>query len=86
MYINMHECLDWDILLDRGEGVVQYAELLNAALCLRNFIYKGPKMKSCSACRPDQAQSNGPTLRSVANFHIELEQFSCSLTATYACI
>ena len=47
----------------------------------RIFIYKGPKMKLGSVCRADQAQFNGPTLRSLANFHIELEQFSCSLTA-----
>ena len=51
------------------------------AVCLRIFIYKGPKMKFGSVCRADRAQSNGPTLRSLANFHIELEQFCCSLTA-----
>ena len=56
-------------------------ELPNAAVCLRIFIYEGPKMKLCSVCREDRAQSNGPTLRSLANFHIELEQFCCSLTA-----
>ena len=38
-------------------------------------------MKLGSVCRAYQAQSNGPTLRSLANFHIELEQFCCSLRA-----
>ena len=28
-------------------------------------------------CRADRAQSNGSTLRSLASFHIELEQFCC---------
>ena len=37
-------------------------------------------MKLGSACRADRAQSNGPILRSLANFHIELEQFCFSLT------
>jgi hypothetical protein len=32
-------------------------------------------MKLGSVCRADRAQSNGPTMRSLANFHIELEQF-----------
>ena len=27
-------------------------------------------MKLGSVCRPDRTQSNGPTLRSLANFHI----------------
>ena len=58
-----------------------YANLLNAAVCLRIFIYKGPRMKLCSVCGADRAQSNGPTLRPLANFHIELEQFCCSFTA-----
>ena len=50
--------------------------------CLRIFIYKGPKTKLGSVCRADRAQSNGLliTLRPLANFHIELEQFCCSLT------
>ena len=47
---------------------------------LRFFIYKETKTKLGSVCRADQAQSNGPTLRSLANFHIDLEQFCCSLT------
>ena len=46
-----------------------------------NFHFKGPKMKLGSVCRADQAQSKGPTLRSLANFNIELEKFCCSLTA-----
>ena len=28
-----------------------------------------------SVCRADQMQSNGPILMSLANFHIDLEQF-----------
>ena len=48
---------------------------LNAAVCLRICINKGSKMKLCSVCRADRAQSNGPTVRSLANFHIEVEQF-----------
>ena len=32
-----------------------------------------------SVCRADRAQSNGPTLRPLANFHIELEQFAVQL-------
>ena len=55
--------------------------LLNDAVYLGIFIYKGTKTKLGSVCRVDQMQSNGPTLRSLANFHIELEQFCCSLTA-----
>ena len=39
-------------------------------------------MKLGSVCRADRAQSNGSTLRSLASFHIELEQFCCSLTTT----
>ena len=45
----------------------------NAAVCLKIFIYKGPKMKLGSVGRADRAQSNDPVLRSLANFHIELE-------------
>ena len=56
-------------------------ELLNAVVFLRIFIYNGAKMKLGSVCRADQAQSNCSTIRSLANFHIELEQFCCSLTA-----
>ena len=55
--------------------------LLNDAVYLRIFIYKGTKTKLGSVCRAHQMQSNGPTLRSLANFHIELEPFCCSLTA-----
>ena len=36
-------------------------------------------MKLGSACRADRAQSNGPTVRSLANFHIELEKFAVHL-------
>ena len=43
-------------------------------------------MKFGSVCRADRAQSNGPALRSLANFNIESEQFCCSLTAALACI
>ena len=57
------------------------AQQLNDAVYLRFFIYKGTKTKLGTVCRADQMQSNGPTLRSLANFHIELEQFCCSLTA-----
>ena len=32
-------------------------------------------MKYGSVCRADRTQSNGSTLRCLANFHIELEQF-----------
>ena len=53
--------------------------LLNAAVCSTFFIYKGTKMKLGSTCRADRAQSSGPTIRSLANFYIELEQFCCSL-------
>ena len=53
----------------------------NAAVYLGIFIYKGTKTKLGSVCRADRAQSNGPTLRSLATFHIEFEQFRCSLTA-----
>ena len=67
-------------LLERHDAHVQ-AELLNAAVCLRIFIYKGPTTKLGSRCRADRAQSNGPTLSSLANFPIELEQFCCSITA-----
>ena len=38
-------------------------------------------MKLGSVCRADQMQSNGLTLRPRANFHVEVEQFCCSLTA-----
>ena len=49
-------------------------------------MYKGPKIKLGSVRRADRAQSNGPTLRSLTNFNIELEQFDCLLTAVLACI
>ena len=49
-------------------------ELRNAAVCLRIFIYKAPKMKLGSVCRADRAQSNVPILSSLADFHIELER------------
>ena len=61
--------------------VISLPYLLNAAVCLRIFIYKGPKTKLGSVCRADRAQTNGSILRPLANFHIELEQFCCSLTA-----
>ena len=64
----------------------QFCCLLSDAVCLRIFIYNGTKTKLGSVCRADQIQSNGPTLRSLANFHIELEQFCGSLTAAKACI
>ena len=38
-------------------------------------------MKLGSVDRADRVQSNGSTIMSLANFHIELEQFCCSLTA-----
>ena len=60
---------------------ISLLKLLNAPVCLRIFIYKVPKMELGSVCRAHRAQSNGLTLRSLANFHIELEQFCCSLTA-----
>ena len=62
-------------------GKPSMPELLNDAVYLRIFIYKGTKTKLGSVFKADQMQSNGPTLRSLANFHIELEQFCCSLTA-----
>ena len=43
-------------------------------------------MKLGSVCGEEQMQSNGPTLRSAANFYAELERFCCSPTATLACI
>ena len=42
-----------------------------------NFIFKEPKMKLGSVCKADRAQSNGPTLRSLASFHFELQQRCC---------
>ena len=39
-------------------------------------------MKLASVCRADRAQSNGSFMRSLANIHIELEKFCCSLTVT----
>ena len=65
----------------RGKSLVHLVELLNDAVYLRISIYKGAKMNLCSVCRADRAQSNGPAMRSLANFYIELEQFCCSLTA-----
>ena len=56
-------------------------------LCTSEFSnHKGTRTKLGSVCRADQMQSNGPILRSLANFNIELEQFRCSLTAELACI
>ena len=48
---------------------VVVGSLLNAAVCLRIFIYTRPKIKLLvgSACRADQMQSNGPTFRSLPN-------------------
>ena len=61
-------------------------QLLNDAVYLRIFIYKGTKKKLSSVCRAHQIQSNGPTLRSPANFNIEFEQFCCSITVALACL
>ena len=45
---------------------------------MKIFICEGTKMKLGSVCRAGRAQSNGPAMRSLANFHIELEQFCCA--------
>ena len=58
-----------------------YFSLLNDVVNLRIFINKGTKVKLSSGCGADQMQSKGATLRSLANFNIELEQFCFSLTA-----
>ena len=53
-------------------------------MCLRIFFYKETEIKIGSVCRADRGQSNGSTIRSLGSFHIELEQFCCSLTAAYS--
>ena len=58
-------------------------QLLNAAVHLRFFIYKGAKIKLGSVCRAKNMSSNGSTPRSLANFYIELEQFCCSRSACF---
>ena len=40
-------------------------------------------MKLGSVYRVHQMQSDVQTMRSLANFHTELEQFCCSLTAIF---
>ena len=56
-------------------------------LCVLAFhVYKQPEMKLGSCCREIKMQLSCPTLRSLANFYIELEQFCCSLSAVKVCI
>ena len=55
-------------------------------MCLAFLVYKGFKMKLGSCCRESKMQFSGPTLRSLGNFYIELNQFYCSFSAGKACI
>ena len=55
-------------------------------MCLARLVYNGPKMKLGSCCRERKMQLSGPTLRSLANFYTEVEQFCCLLSAAKACI
>ena len=48
----------------------------NAAVCLAFVFDKGTKMKGGSCCRERKMQFSGPTLRSLVNFYIELEQLA----------
>ena len=50
------------------------------------LVYTGPKMKLGSCCRERKMQFSGPTLRSLANFNMELERFWCSLSVAKACM
>ena len=82
---NLHGCRGTQVVLIfhilSGGIRERVSYLLNDAVYLRIFIYNGTKMKLGSLCKADRAQSNGPTLGSLANFNIELEHFCCSLTA-----
>ena len=55
------------------------SSLLNATVCLAFLVYQGPKMKSGSCCGESKTQFSGPTLRSLANFYIEFEQFTVAV-------
>ena len=74
---NVRKCPKCNMRVQKDGGT-----LTTKCCCVfKNFTCKGPKIKLGSVRRADRAQSNGSTKRSLANFHIELEQFRCSLRA-----
>ena len=70
----------------KGRGAL--TELTYAAVCLAFLVYKGPKMKRgiCCIARKKEVERSMPTLRSLANFWIELERFCLSLSELFTSI
>ena len=64
----------------RGGGACFHVLTTKWCCVFENIHLQRDKTKFVSMRRADQMQSNGPFLRSLAIFNIELEPFCCSLT------
>ena len=50
---------------------------------LTSFVYQGSILKFGLSCGARKMQFSGATLRSLANFYVELERFCCPLSAAF---